>query len=260
MNEKLSYASMLEIPVQSCNITYKTVKKRTKKKKVNPEEVKDQLLNKINTEQENKSKSVIVQTEVMMGEEQKEQTPPVVEQSESVSITCEKKEKKPFKMSAITIQLVIIGILLATIFITNSIFPNSGLNVFMRGVFGSEVVTQTDQRDYSDFSPTINHNATINNGVITMAGQGSVYTSLDGEVTSITQEEDGSYTLEIAHNPNFKSVFGGLTYVYSSVGDSVYKTLPIGYSESTLSLCFKNTENAIISNFEFQNGVVVWAV
>ena len=48
MNEKLQYASMLEIPVQSCNISYKPIKKKTKKKKAVQDDVKEKLLTKIN--------------------------------------------------------------------------------------------------------------------------------------------------------------------------------------------------------------------
>ena len=54
MNEKLQYATMLEIPVSTCNVTFRpTKKKRTKtKKQQNPEVVKEKLLSKINSEKE----------------------------------------------------------------------------------------------------------------------------------------------------------------------------------------------------------------
>ena len=50
MNEKLQYASMLEIPVSTCNVSVKPAKKRlfSKKKKVNHEQVKEQLVKKVN--------------------------------------------------------------------------------------------------------------------------------------------------------------------------------------------------------------------
>ena len=48
MNEKLEYAEMLEIPVNTCNITYKPSKNKNKKKLVKLEEAKEKLLKKIN--------------------------------------------------------------------------------------------------------------------------------------------------------------------------------------------------------------------
>ena len=54
MNEKLQYATMLEIPVNTCNVTFQPTKKRKtrRKKDVNPEAVKQQLMNKINAEEQ----------------------------------------------------------------------------------------------------------------------------------------------------------------------------------------------------------------
>ena len=50
MNEKLQYASMLEIPVSTCNVTYKPTKKRRfgRKKSAATEDVKKELLKKVN--------------------------------------------------------------------------------------------------------------------------------------------------------------------------------------------------------------------
>ena len=52
MNEKLQYASMLDIPVNTCTITYKPVKKRRflKKRKSVSDDAKSALMNKINSE------------------------------------------------------------------------------------------------------------------------------------------------------------------------------------------------------------------
>ena len=51
MNEKLQYAEMLEIPVNTCNITYKPPKKRKgRAKNVDADKVKAELVDKINME------------------------------------------------------------------------------------------------------------------------------------------------------------------------------------------------------------------
>lgn len=49
MNEKLQYATMLDIPVETGSVTYKRVRKKRVKKAVDPETVKDELVNKVNS-------------------------------------------------------------------------------------------------------------------------------------------------------------------------------------------------------------------
>ena len=56
MNEKLQYASMLEIPVSTCTVSVKEQKKKglfKKKKQQNTESVKEELIEKVNEEVEN---------------------------------------------------------------------------------------------------------------------------------------------------------------------------------------------------------------
>ena len=69
MNEKLQYASMLEIPVNTCNVTYKPIKKRRLKRKKHPssEEVKNELLKKVNAAAENARGTVFVLANVNPG-------------------------------------------------------------------------------------------------------------------------------------------------------------------------------------------------
>lgn len=260
MNEKLQYASMLEIPVQSCNITYKPIKKKSKKKKVAPDDVKEQLLTKINSSEQELDEQQFVQNENYADDSDIQE---VNEQDvENVTRSYREKGKRKFRFSAITLQLVIIGALIATIFITNSVYPNSGLNVFMRGVFGSQQVEEVDERVYSDFAPVVNADGDVSltGGVMTISGEGSVYSTVNGEVLSVVQDEDGTYSMEIAHSEKFSSLFSGLTHVYLGVGDAVYNTIPVGYVEDSVDMCFKDGDGAIISDFEIVDDTVVWAV
>ena len=259
MNDKLQYASMLEIPVSTCNISIKPQKKRFKKKKVNDQEVKEQLLEKINSQEEFSLKETLpVQDQVDTESDIVKDDD--INQTATVSLQSKPKKRFKLKFSAITIQLMVIGLLLATIFITNSVYPNSGINVFMRGIFKPEQVEQVDTRLYSEFAPTFSSNVTINEGVMTVSSNGSVYSSLEGVVTDVVQEEDGRYTVNVEHSANFTSVFSDIEHVYLSVGDNVFTNFPIGYASQDVRMCFLGENGAIISNFQILDGAVVWAV
>lgn len=256
MEDKIQYANMLEIPVETCSIkTTNPTKKKAKPKKVNPENVKEQLLSKINSSQE--------ETTDEMGVKQDNQQAPSIEQEISYEKSLLKPNKKRFKLSAITIQLMVIGALIVTIFITNSVYPNSGLNVFMRGIFGSENQTEqvVDNREYQEFSPVLNSNGEVSlaDGVMTITGEGSVYSTVSGKVTSVELQDDGTYSVTIAHSEKFNSLLTGLDRVYVSQGENVFNTIPVGYVDDSVNMCFKNEEGEIIGNYQVVDGSVVWA-
>ena len=131
----------------------------------------------------------------------------------------------------------------------------------MRSVFGIENATQVDDRQYSEFSPVFaNENISFAEGVLTVHGEGSVYSSVDGKVDSITQEEDGSFTLQVCHSTNFFSVIRGLEHVYVEEGGKVFSTIPVGYVSDSVQMCFMGANGAIISDFQLLDGAVIWAV
>ena len=116
MNEKLQYADMLEIPVSTTSITYKKLKKkRVKKPVVSGEEVKKELIEKINSPTENE----LAQSQI------------IEEDNERVI-----KPKKTF--SIVSLQVCVIIALVAVILISSAVNPNSGINVFLNDVFGSD--------------------------------------------------------------------------------------------------------------------------
>lgn len=271
MNEKLQYATMLEIPVSTCNVTFKPAKKKRffKKKKVDHEALKKELLNKINTEQvqEQEPLTQIDQHEKdiqgLNEEVVLDQTPQSEEQTVSVHKKERKKIKKPFKVSVIGVQMTIIGILIATIFLTNAIYPDSGVNVFLRSVFGTES-TYTDQRIYADFAPVINlsdgETPVVSDGVMTFSGEGAVYSPCDGKITAINKTEDGKFTMEITHSENFKSLLTGIDFAYAGINDTVYHNIPVGYVTAGATMCFKGVDGAVISDYQIVENTVVWAV
>ena len=254
MEDKLSYANMLEIPVETCSIkTTNNTRKKTKPKKVNHEAVKEELLFKINSVEEDEK---LNQTSIEM--EQPQDTLSQLDNNQPVKPNT---NRKPFRFSIIGLQLMIIGTLIVTILITNSVYPNSGLNVFMRGIFGNDVVEEVvDEREYQDFSPVLNVNGelALQDGVMTITGEGSVYSAVSGKVTSVVEEDDGSFTLTIAHSQKFNSVLTGLDMVYVNEGEVVYNTIPVGYVEDSVSMCFKNQDGEIIDDYTVVEDSVVW--
>ncbi len=241
MNEKLQYASMLEIPVNSCNVTYTKLKRKKSKRKPDAEKVKQRLLEKVN--------SSVDETQVEQVSEQ-----------QTKEITT--KAKKAFPI--VTAQLVIIGILVAVIFLTNAFYQDSGINVFFKGIFSSNNAVQTEQKNFDDFAPVIaleGASVQLNEGVATLSGSGSVYSPASGTVKSITKLESGKYELEIAHSTTFSSILTGLDYAYSLVGDTVYSNIPVGYlSGGDMQMCFCLGSGEMIVDYQIVDGTVLWAV
>ena len=275
MNEKLQYASMLDMPVNTCTVTTKpTKKRRTKRKKEqNLDCIKEQLLEKINNENqvdEQLDLPVVLNDNLENFDSnydiEQEQLSEQNEQHQTVSFTKKSTKKhKRFKFSVIGVQFLIIGALVFTILLTNSIFPNSGINNFFNGVFGAEQVQVKDERTYSDFAPVIamgnNSGLTVTDGVINFGGKGSVYSACDGVVTDVIKDEQGKYSIEIMHSQNFKSVIAGVEYAYVNVGDAVYSNFPVGYLfDDGASMCFKSGDGNVISDYQIIDNTVVWAV
>lgn len=264
MNEKLQYASMLEIPVNTCNITLQPLKKRKlrKKKKTDTEMVKNKLIEKVNTE---------IQTEKI--EENFENPVDNLEVVPDENIEIENyqteysenkaKNKKKFKFSIIGVQLTLIGVLVATIFLTNALYADSGINVFLRSVFGSEQASVVDERTFDEFTPVLSigdGEVSVTDGIMSFTGSGSVYSPCDGTVSAITVNDDGKYTIEITHSTNFKSVLSGIDYAYAGLDQIVYGNIPVGYVTESATMCFKNQMGAVISDYQIVDGSVVWAV
>ena len=275
MNQKLQYASMLEIPVSTCSVSSLPKKKKfRRKKKINDELVKAELLKKVNSEQDldenltqNNQTSLVAfsdQTELAVQEVQPIETDnqSLEQNTSNVYFTKPKSKKTPFKFTIVGVQLAIIGVLVATIFLTNAIYKDSGINVFLRGVFGTENAV-VDTREYSDFSPVIsmgdNKGVVVNEGVVTFAGEGSVYAPCDGVVEKITPIGDGKYNIEIAHSQNFKSIITNVEYVYVNEGESVYRNIPVGYLEPDgATICFVDSQGELLDDYSVVDNVVVW--
>lgn len=257
MNEKLEYANMLEIPVSTCSVTLKPKKKRFfKKRNVKQiEEVKNELVSKVN------SNIDAEENENQLLEENANLTETIAGQD----VSPEKKKGVKIKNLTSVTAFAIVGVLLAVIFLTNAFYPNSGLRVFLSSVFDSseQTVTVTDERTFKDFSPVLcfsESQAKLDEGLITVSGEGSVYSSLDGVVKEVTVDGNGRYNVEIAHSDNFTSLISNLDFVYGEVGDTVYSNIPIGYASENLSMCFLDANESVITDYEIIDSTVVWGV
>lgn len=246
MNEQTVYSEMLEIPVNTCNITFKEGKKRRKRKSqpVPQEEVKEMVLEKLNGDLEAE----------MPAEE-----PPADRAEETVVI--KSKPKKNY-FSVIGIQIGIICVLLGVIIFSNLYMEQSGIATFLSSVFSGGQTTKSDTREYSAFNAAapIDGDITVSDGVMTFSAKGSLYAPCDGKITAIERGEDGKYTVEIEHSTKFKTVIKGVDYAYCELGGAVYGNIPIGYSlGENVELCFYGG-GELITGYTLDGDTVIWAV
>ena len=277
MNEKLQYAEMLEIPVNTCNITYQPTKKRINKGKNFLEEIKEKLVKKVNNEESTQVETEAEKDEILCEEtlsdgDKKHAQKCLLEygdteQTSTINIK-NGKEKKPRKISIIGVQIFVICALIATIFLTSALLPNSGINAFFAGVFKAETIENQqsiDNRIYSDFSAVLPssklENVTLTDGVMALNGEGSIYAPCEGEITTLEKGDDGKFMVEITHNNNFKTVLNGIDHVYFERGSKVLSTIPVGYAISdSATACFYGSNGSMITDFTIAESGIIWAV
>ena len=127
--------------------------------------------------------------------------------------------------------------LCGAIFLTNVFMPNSAVNTFFRALDGSAQTNKTDTRTYTDFtlSGVVNDfsDTELNlspTGILSFTDECHVYPAANGTVSAVTKNEDGTYTLKIAHSDSFTGVIDGLDQVYYQEGEAVKTNVPVGYS------------------------------
>lgn len=269
MNDKEKYEEMINMPLNECNITYKKGKKK-KVQKVKLDDVKKQIIDKVNKENEKplqpeqSSQPAFQNSEVNDLTEKVEESSVIVSEVDSDNTASVKvKEKKKFKFGFVAFQVVVVCLLFATIIVTNTLIPTSGINNFFKGVFGGET-ERVDNRVYSDFKlnlPVFDQSKlTVENGVMNISGEGSIYSPANGKVTSIDKLENGKFSVEVCYSENFKGVISGLDYVFCETGDTVLTKVPIGYSLENSTVCFLDQSDLLIGGYSVENGCVIWAV
>ena len=214
MNEELSYAEMLEIPVETV-----TVNKREKRRRAKEDDLPEQVVSAVN--------------------DRVEKDPAY---AESTPVEREARPAAPRSKLAkrlIIGEFVAVCALCATIFLTNIFMTNSAINTFVRDLFQGTADT-ADTRTYSDFalSPVVNEYTDVEiavsgAGVMSFTAECSVYAPCEGELASVNGDASSGYTVELRHSDTFSTVISGLSAVYLVEGDTVRTNVPLAYSDGT---------------------------
>lgn len=259
MSETIDYAEMLEIPVNTLNVT----KKRSKKRKEAEPDLKERVVETVNERVENRGEG--------QGEERVASGENLVDYGEAAYEYEEEKVQKPHKKflenKLLLAEFVAVCALCATILLTNLFWQDSAINTFFRGLISQEEAAPEDDRVYSELTlGSVVSDADIDctvsdTGVLTFTGECSVYPPYGGTVKNVA-ENDGLYTVEIEHTTSFSSVIAGLTHAYFAAGDAVFSTIPVGYSDgaSAVSVSMYD-EGALIQSYSVnENNDIVWNV
>ncbi len=238
MSDSLEYAKMSEIPVSSCEIT---VQSDTKK------DVKKRVISKVNTRLGKGEKKEKAKKLWFFGKK-----PQKAKRAQK-----EQEGKKGFNV--IQAQVIAIFVLVISILLTNIFWEDSGINVFLRGVFNREQTVSLDYTDFDAVSPVADREVSLTDGYITVSGEGSVYAPVQGEIASLSQLDNGLWEMTIAHSDTFKTVISGLSCPFYEVGYTVYSTSPIGYSDGAEIISVGMfDEETLITDYTIENGNIVW--
>jgi hypothetical protein len=242
MDEQLDYAEMLEIPVNTVNVVKKkgVFSGRLKRR----QNLKEQVLDSVNEHMQSEADNMSVETECLS-----------CEQNDG---TAKREGSHAIILVAETIAVCAIA---GGIFLTNLYVPNTVINTLVSSIFEEqEVVEQTyDQLTLTSvLSQLAEGEVNVDDGVITFTQTASVYPIYDGQVTSIVQE-DGLYTVEIAHTSTFSSVVKGLDEVYVDVGASVVGNIPFAHSNGQNAVCISLYDGqSALSCFTLSGSTPVW--
>ncbi len=217
MNQELDYAEMLEIPVSTVNVVKKKsfFKHKAKLNQPAQEDLKGLVVDSVNERV----------GAYVYAEDVSEPPAPVK--------TVPEKSGKTSKI--IIGELVAVCVLAVAIFLTNVFMPTSVINTFIGSLTNKQAEKPEPTYNEITLSPVVSELADAEvtmteGGVLSFTAKSSVYPVCAGTVASVT-EEDGLYTVRIAHTSTFASVVTGLTDVYAGKGAKVAGNIPFAYSD-----------------------------
>ena len=215
MNEELSYAEMLEIPVETV-----TVNRKEKKRRGREEDIADRVVESVNDRVESRDPAYAESTPI-------ERAP-----------TLTRKDK--IARRVLWGEFAAVCALCAVIFLTNIFVTNSAINTFVRDLWNGSETEAADTRTYEDFtlSPVVNEYTDVelavsDTGVMSFTAACSVYAPCDGVVSAVNGDAENGYTIELRHSDSFSTVMSGLTNVYFAVGEDVKRNVPLAYTDGT---------------------------
>lgn len=235
------YAEMIEIPVSTCEMVIlpKKRKRTTAKKKV----------------VDNVKKNLVSESRVEGGMEFASRESAAAEKEQKKT-----KPKKKFTFDVISAEVIAIFVLIVGILVTNIFWEDSGINNALRNVFGTQTKEETDTRNYSDFtvySPSHTGTVSLNGGVMTIDGEGAIYSPCLGVISDIT-ENSGKYTITIRHSDLFKTIIKNVDYAYFDIGETVYQAVPVCYSYEGGTQVLMYNDNALLTNYTIDGGTIIW--
>ena len=236
--DNLEYAEMLEIPVNTVNVTKK--KGLFRRKTLRRDDLKSDVLATVNSRAEG---------EEYDGRADFIQTEDLTQQPEDAA------KPRDGAATVLIAEAVAACLLAGGIFLTNALVDNTAINNFVAGL--SQPAEQQVSYTELELSPVVSllSDVTVDraeSGAITFTANTAVYPVCDGEVASVTSSE-GLYT------PSFSSVISGLTDVYVSAGDGVRTNIPFARSdgENTVSVAMYDGDS-VISGYTLEGALPVW--
>ena len=252
MEQELDYAEMLEIPVSTVNVVKKKslFKRKTAEKSAvqAPEVAEDELKERV-VESVNERVGAYVY-------------------SEDLSEIADSKRKKDLKFGKDKASRVLLGELVAVcviavaIFLTNIFMPTSAINTFI-GSFSKSKAEEEPIYSDLELSAVVSELSDVNiqiadGGYLYFQAESCVYPVCDGTISSVI-DDDGNYTVQIAHTSSFSSVVTGLSSVYCTKGDEVRSNLPFGFSDGESEVRISLYDgNTLLKCYSLSGEVPVW--
>ncbi len=238
MNDEISYAEMLEIPVETV-----TVNRKEKRRKAG---LSDRLIEEVNGRVETDD--------------------PLYAESTMIGRDPKARPREKLMRRILLCEFVAVCVLLAAIFLTNLFLETSAINTFVRGLFRGETET-ADTRTYSDFtlSPVVSEGveadiAVSGTGVLSFTAKCSVYSPVQGKLESVSGNATTGYSIRIRHSDTFSTVISGLDDVYGEAGDTVRTNIPVAYSdgEGEVRVMFMDGDT-VLSCYTAAEGTLAWS-
>ena len=279
-SSQANYADMIELSVKTCTVTEVPAKKKRFRKKVSSEDVKKAVIDTVNAQVNDCVEPAILDGEKKSQEEVLDFVQAVVDKKIEQDIVTDKDadlteifdEQKTIPVTTVTVKdrrfklslkkKIIAGavaiVVLAGATIGAGILTDTlGLTTYFGNVFARQEEVALNYDDYVAGLPTLNSNITLKDGVMSVTAKGSVYSSTEGVVSSLI-EDDGKYSLEIVHGEDFRTVISGLDHVYTAVGENVFGKIPVGYSNGDGYTVCLYSSNGLITDYDISGGTVVW--